>query len=119
MLVILNQLLNISIQINYMKIPDNIKTIFLKKIDILRNMHNDATLLIKMIDESDRRDKNKLKISKSIREYYDKYQIMNYHQTYNLTKKYQRRIVYIPLKCNYKCFSDCFYNYKNKLNENI
>ena len=35
------------------------------------------------------------------------------HQTYHLTTEYQRKLVLVPLRNHYRCFSNTFYDFRN------
>ena len=57
--------------------------------------------------------KSKIHVSIMIAQYYKRFQLRNMHQTYSLTKDYQRRLVLVPLRNHYRCFVNTFYDIKN------
>ena len=111
--VIIIQLLNISLQLLELDFPEKVKKVFLNKLDIIRCMAIQALNLLKRIDETDRKERNKLMVSKMIKKYYQRFSLLNYHKTYNLTKLYQRKIVIVLLRKAYRCLSNTFYEFKN------
>lgn len=48
-----------------------------------------------------------------IAQFYKRFNSRNMHQTYNLTKECERKLVLIPLRGHYKCFINTFYDFKN------
>ena len=71
----------------------------------------EALNLLKLIDES--KNRNKINISIRIAQFYKCYRLQLMHQTYNLTKEYQRKIIMIPLRNHYRAFSNTFHDFKN------
>ena len=70
---ILIQLLNISIQMLNLDFPDRATDIFKEKLDIVRCMTIQAIYLLKQIHETDRKERNKLQVSRLIRRYYQRF----------------------------------------------
>ena len=127
---IIVQLLNISIQFEKLEIPHNMRLIIGNKLDILRSIAIEAMNLLRLIKED---KKSQIHVSIKIAEYYKKFQLRNYHQTYHLTKEYQRKLVFVPLINHYifciymkrRCLefyckklymhTHCYFSYDNKM----
>ena len=107
------QLLHITTTINEFNFPPEIKKNFFDKLNILKCMIAEASNLTKLIKNTEVNDRKKLSVSIKIFDYYKRFRLQNVHQTYTLSRDYQRKIVMVPLKNHYLLFKNTFYEFKN------
>ena len=86
------RLLNLSIDFEELDLLPNIKNVIRPKFKIMRDMLIEANILLNEIDNSSKN--TKFEISRRIGEFYKRFKLVLIHQTYSLTKKYQRKVVF-------------------------
>ena len=112
------RLLNLSIDFEELDLPCNIKQMVRPKFKIMRDMLIESNSLLNEIDNS---TENKFETSRKIGSFYKRFKLILIHQTYSLTKKYQRKVVLIPTRQKFRVFFNAFldvkYMYLNKIDD--
>ena len=99
------RLLNLSIDFEELDLLPNIKNVIRPKFKIMRDMLIEANNLLNEIDQG----KNKFETSRRIGSFYKRFKLILIHQTYSLTKKYQRKVVLIPTRQKFRIFFNNFF----------
>ena len=103
------RLLNLSIDFEELDLLPNIKNEIRPKFKIIRDMLIESNNLMNEIDNS---TENKFETSRKIGSFYKRFKLKLIHQTYSLTKKYQRKVVLIPTRQKFRIFFNTFLDVK-------